>query len=302
MNSFSTPLEYDSNLFMDFVSTFYMKMFFLFSGFVYVYRKQKVVTFISNSFKSLIYPCIIFWILNILVIMFIRKLNGVTPFFKIPSHEIINFYWFCKCLFVSRIVLFLCCMLDNHIKSKYSDILFVSILIIGIMYALPSNLKIPWGFRTIHIYYVFGYYLNQKKILEKSNKTIFIPFAIALILGLISIRYTVDISPIVRKITSVIMPIPIILLIYYFFKKWLNIKVWLLTDLGRCSLMVYLVHLCVLSILCQIIDFAITRSLLFNYSCITVIFVILLMISLFISKIVINSRIAQRVFFLKYSK
>ena len=38
INAYSTEESYNSNLFMDFVSIFYMKMFFFFSGFVYLFN------------------------------------------------------------------------------------------------------------------------------------------------------------------------------------------------------------------------------------------------------------------------
>lgn len=61
MNAFSTDEMYDNNLFMDFVSTFYMKMFFFFSGYVYLFRGGDISGFIKKSFISLIWPCLVIW-------------------------------------------------------------------------------------------------------------------------------------------------------------------------------------------------------------------------------------------------
>lgn len=61
INAYSTEESYNSNLFMDFVSIFYMKMFFFFSGFVYLFKESKCSQFIIESFKTLIWPCLIIW-------------------------------------------------------------------------------------------------------------------------------------------------------------------------------------------------------------------------------------------------
>lgn len=61
MHAYSSKEMYADNMFMDFVATFYMKMFFFFSGFIYIFRDTSIVGFIKKSFVSLIWPCLAIW-------------------------------------------------------------------------------------------------------------------------------------------------------------------------------------------------------------------------------------------------
>lgn len=297
INAYSTDESYNSNLFMDFVSIFYMKMFFFFSGFVYLFKESKCSLFIIESFKTLIWPCLIIWGGNMLGIMLIRIMHGDSPWFTLPKSEYIDFYWFCKCLFLSRIVLFLSCKLSSQKKNSILRVLFLNTLLVIILY-LPIGFEIPWGFKTIHLYYVLGYVAKSYNVFEQ-KKIYIIPISVLLLLIMCIIRYGINPCPLVYKMTSVFLPIPIIALIHYIFKYILNKGMFLLTGIGKKSLMIYLLHLCILSFFYHILDYYVDRSCLYSVESWIIIFTFILIVSYLGAKYLLENRTLHKIIFLK---
>ena len=229
-------------------------------------------------------------------IMIIRIIHGESPLFVLPKSEYINFYWFCKCLFLSRIVLFLTCKLFEQNNKSVICVLLSNIFFVLILY-LPIGVDIPWGFKTIHLYYVLGYVIKSHNILDAKKQSILFASAVLLVV-LCILRYSINSYPLVHKLTFVVLPVPIIVLIYYIFKGFLN-EVLFLTEIGRKSLMIYLLHLCILSLFYHILDYYFDRSLMYNFVSWMIVFTFLLFASYQGAKYILKNRVCTKILFLQ---
>lgn len=297
---YSTLAEYESNLFMSFVVLFYMKMFFFFSGYVYTFKDQSVKMFVWHSFKSLVYPCLIIWGGNIIALLGIKWLSGQSLELNIPREEYVNFYWFCKCLFVSRVVLYLS-LKPFKLSKHYVMISFMlNIALLFLLYVLPSGYEIPWGFKSIHIFYVLGYVFKEKNIFEKVNSGVAIPLSFFMVIVLSTIKYSIGGSSAEwLKISSVLIAYPVIFMIYYIFKIIANHSIWLLTSCGTNSLLLYIIHICLLSISSSVIDLIFSIEHVNRVLWICGFFPTLLMISLYVSKYIKYNKVLSKFILLK---
>ena len=303
-----TPLEeYNANIPMDFVAIFYMKMFFFYSGFVYKFKDIGTLSFTWKSFKSLIYPVILFTILN----MILRECYLMTyeKHISVTWDALIDTYWFCKCLFVCRIVLFLTIKFTiaqnriNHNFYTLGGVLIISIITTILMYAFSMYIEIPWGFKTVYPYYYIGYIIASSKFQVKNYemRKMLIFFSIFGVLLLSWMRYDIgEINPTIDKFTHVLLPIPIIYLIHIFFKSFLNKEIAFLSTFGKTSLLIYLIHLLILSLFCTVYDSVFeSRLSLNNIVAIILVFFILSIASLQIGLKINNNKLLSRILLLK---
>ena len=297
MNSYSTDEMYDNNMFMDFVAVFYMKMFFFFSGFVFIFKNEMPLEFIKKSFVSLIWPCLVIWGGNVLTISLIRGMCGYGFLPDIPQKELIDFYWFCKCLFVCRIALFCICKLHNKINKWWTNEVLVSVAFIVLLYALSNYIE-WWGARHMMQYYILGYAAKKYNLFTKFKENPMICLSFITIVGLSVLRYSTS-MPLLVKLTSVTLPLPIMLFVYYVFKRYLNKEIWRLTEVGRQSLLVYLLHIAFLCIISTSMKIATDTSVFFHLWFWIPMFLILTELSLMAAKYIKANSFLCKIILLK---
>lgn len=297
IHAFSTKEMYANNLFMGFVALFYMKMFFFFSGYVYVFSDTSIMVFIRKTFTSLAWPCMVVYgggkLLTFCITTFLKSQDDTTEFFTID--ELINFYWFCKSLFVCRIALFCFCKLNKKEKKWWSNEIVLSILFIAGLYAMSVEL---WHIKLMMVFYVLGYISNKYSVFSLLNKKRVTLLAVAGIVGLCIVKYAATVALAV-KLASMFLPLPIIVFVYYTFKKYLNRKVWMLTAIGKHSLLIYLLHILILKVTNTVLENIMDISTLFNILFWIPFFVLLTAASLLTSNIVTNNAYFRKIVLLK---
>lgn len=295
IHAFSTKEMYANNLFMGFVALFYMKMFFFFSGYVYVFRNTSIMVFIKNTFTSLIWPCLVVYgggkSLTFCIYQTFVNPNYTEAFFTVD--ELINFYWFCKSLFVCRIALFCFCKLNKKVKKWWSNELVLSILFIVSLYAMSVEL---WHIKLMMVFYILGYAATS--ILSKVNENRVALLSFAGIVGLSAVKYAAT-DALAVKLGSMFLPLPIIVFVYYTFKKYLNRNVWMLTDIGKHSLLIYLLHIFLLKVTSAVLENITDTSTLYSIYFWMPFFVLLTVASLLAANIVANKAFLRKVVLLK---
>lgn len=239
------PTTYHKFLWFDFIQCWYMEMFFFFSGYVYTYKGGSLLSFTWKSFKSLIYPCIIIFFLGEGIREILSLLWTGNSFHFEP---LLNFYWFCKCLFVSRVVLFILCWLYVKSKNIFLNELNTGIFITVILFfSSKYGIDVPWGFRSIFIFYVLGYCFRKYQIdvRLKDNKKLFI-LSVLLLMIIACSRYNLlGVWTLPDIITNNSIAILMIYIVFYTFSKFFN-RNCLLTSWGGQSLLIYLLHITLL--------------------------------------------------------
>lgn len=126
-------------------------------------------------------------------------------------------------------------------------------------------------------------------------------FSIFGVLLLSWMRYDIgEINPTIDKFTHVLLPIPIIYLIHIFFKSFLNKEIEFLSTFGKTSLLIYLIHLLILSLFCTVYDSVFeSRLSLNNIVAIILGFFILSIASLQIGLKINNNKLLSSILLLK---
>lgn len=227
----------------------------------------------------------------------IRFANNSSFLPDIPQKELINFYWFCKSLFVCRIALFSICKLNGKIQRWWTNEIFLSVVFIVMLYALSRYAEL-WGAKNMMQYYVLGYVVKKYNVLDRfKDKSMIIAASIAIV-ALAVLRYSMS-MPILVKVTSVTLPLPIITFVYYVFKRYLDKEVWRLTAIGRQSLLIYLLHIALLGIVTTYLKFLIDISEYYHLWFWLLFFVVLTELSLVVSKAVKDTVILRKIILLK---
>ena len=237
---------YKEYLWFDFLGSWYMEMFFFFSGFVYTYKGGSLIKFTWKSFKSLVYPCLIIFFLG----NGIRELlnywwNGETYHLE----SLVWFYWFCKCLFVCRIILYI--MIRIHTKTNYkllNEVNQAIILTVILVVLSKYGIEIPCRVKGEFIFYALGYGFRRYGIYLRygHNSKVLCLSIIGILVG-ISFRYNIlsDLS-LPNIITNNLIALPMMVVIYHVFSKYVD-KLNILTKWGGQSLLIYLIHIEILN-------------------------------------------------------
>lgn len=171
----------------------------------------------------------------------------------------------------------------------------LSILFIAGLYAMSVEL---WHIKLMMVFYVLGYISNKYSVFSLLNKKRVTLLAVAGIVGLCIVKYAATVALAV-KLASMFLPLPIIVFVYYTFKKYLNRKVWILTAIGKHSLLIYLLHILILKVTNTVLENIMDISTLFNILFWIPFFVLLTAASLLTSNIVTNNAYFRKIVLLK---
>lgn len=237
---------------------------------------------------------------NVLIVCLIRGASGQGFFPSIPQKELINFYWFCKCLFICKIALFLFCKLSNKYSRWWANEVCLSIVFIILLFAISGYVEL-WGAKNAMQYYILGFAAKKYNVFSRFKPKYMMILSLAAIIGLGVLRYSVSLPQLI-KLTSLLLPLPIMVFVYYTFKAWLNKKIGKLTEVGKHSLLVYLLHIAFLSILTTSMKLAMDISACYHLWFWLALFVVLMALSLWAAKFVNNTPILRRIILLKKSE
>ncbi len=288
---------FQSDKLIGFIVSFYMEMFFFFSGFVYVYREDGLWAFVKKSFIALIYPCLILWSIGLLGNLSISLLCGGSISFP-DVHEIFWFYWFCKCLFICRIILFLFCRCSFWIYGKFSRGFYFSLIVLGLLSTIVFDLAVDYipllCVDRFLMFYIGGYIVGRAKIAEIIIKKRY-PLVMILIIALIPFTYNLcsdylwlDIKVNRLFIGWIMMPI---ILIIFFSTPFLNF----LGKAGYHSLLIYLIHLVLLGFIQTAVSAMYGEVFLNSYMLAVLLSILLLYISLLASVAIKKNPLLRKV-------
>lgn len=217
----------------------------------------------------------------------------VPEFFS--RDEVLNFYWFCKSLFVCRMALFCFCKLSNRFRSWWSNELLLSLLFVVILYVLSFDL---WNIKLMMLFYVAGYAAGKYGILSRFSEKGMALASFAGIVALSVVRYGAA-QAMAVKLASMLLPVPILLFVYYSFRRYADREVWLLTEIGRYSLLIYLLHIAFLKVITAALQLCIDISVLYSLWVWIPAFVLLTLLSLWAAKAIYKSAVLSKIILLK---
>jgi len=151
-------VNFDGNFLFQFIYSFHMALFSMVSGYLFYYfaGRYSLVDGLRRKVRAILIPCLAWGGIGYIMAVF---LEGEHVGVKSCVWFLLNHNWFLWACFYSSIVSLFCLAIDRSFWKAALTVITISFLVPDILNSI--------GFKMMFPFFVIGFYLNKRQIVQR---------------------------------------------------------------------------------------------------------------------------------------